>query len=265
MAFQQQGFVSSSQTWTESLFRERGVKAILRAHVERVEEGTVYYETLDGEHESLTFDFAMLLPPFRGADLKAYAKDGTDITDRLFAPSGFTKVDADYTPKAFEDWRAEDWPSTYVTPAYPNIFAVGIAFAPPHAISRPRTSPSGTVIAPAPPRTGMPSGVMGRVVAQSIADMLRKGATAPTHHASMATMGAACIASAGAGVRTGTAAAMTMYPVVPDHQRFPDGAGRSLKDTYGEIGLSAHWIKHMLHFLFIYKAKARPGWSLLPE
>ena len=30
----------------------------------------------------------------------------------------------------------------------------GIAFAPPHAISTPRTSPSGTVIAPAPPRTG---------------------------------------------------------------------------------------------------------------
>jgi sulfide:quinone oxidoreductase len=265
MAFQQQGFVSSSQTWTESLFRERGVKAILRAHVERVEPGKVHYETLDGAHEVLAFDFAMLLPPFRGADLKAYDAAGADITDRLFAPSGFTKVDADYTPKAFEDWRAEDWPSTYVTAAYPNVFAVGIAFAPPHAISRPRTSPSGTVIAPAPPRTGMPSGVMGRVVAQSIADMIRKGATAPTHRASMATMGAACIASAGAGVRTGTAAAMTMYPVVPDHQRFPEGAGRSLKDTYGEIGLGAHWIKHMLHFLFIYKAKARPGWSFLPE
>jgi sulfide:quinone oxidoreductase len=264
MAFRQQGFVSSSQTWTESLFRERGVKAILRAHVERVDAGLIHYETLDGEHHDLTFDFAMLLPPFRGADLVAYDREGNDISDRLFTPNGFTKVDADYSGKPYPEWTAQDWPSTYVT-TYPHVFAVGIAFAPPHAISQPRTSPNGTVIAPAPPRTGMPSGVMGRTVAQSIADMIGKGAAEPTHRASMASMGAACIASAGAGLRTGTAAAMTMYPVVPDHQRYPEGGGRSLKDTYGEIGLGAHWIKHLLHFLFIYKAKARPGWSLLPE
>ena len=80
----------------------------------------------------------------------------------------------------------------------------------------------------------------------------------------MAAMGAACIASAGAGLRTGTAAAMTMYPVVPDYARFPVH-GRSVKDTYGEIGLAAHWIKHLLHYVFIYKAKARPGWAFLPE
>jgi sulfide:quinone oxidoreductase len=105
---------------------------------------------------------------------------------------------------------------------------------------------------------------MGRIVAQSLSDMIRKGATGPTHHASMTEMGAACIASAGAGLRTGTAAAMTMYPVVPDYQKFPR-TGRNLDDTYGEIGLAAHWIKHLLHFMFIYKAKARPGWSLIPE
>ena len=264
MTFAQQGFLTTSRIWTESLFRERGVTAILGAHVQRVEPGVIYYETLDGENHQLAFDFSMLLPPFRGADLKAFDRDGVDITDRMFAPNGFTKVDADYTAKPFEDWRAEDWPSTYATPDHPNVFAVGIAFAPPHAISRPRKSPNGTVIAPAPPRTGMPSGVMGRQVARSIADMIHKGVTRPTHTASMARMGAACIASAGTGIRTGTAAAMTMYPVVPDTQRYP-GSGRSLKDTYGEIGLGAHWIKHMLHFLFIYKAKARPGWSLIPE
>jgi sulfide:quinone oxidoreductase len=55
-----------------------------------------------------------------------------------------------------------------------------------------------------------------------------------------------------------------MYPVVPDHQRFP-GAGRSAKDTFGEIGLAGHWIKYMLHYAFIYKAKARPLWFLIPE
>ncbi len=264
MSFKQQGFITTSQTWTESLFRERGVRAILRAHVERIEPGKLFYETLDGHHDALDFDFAMLLPPFRGADLKAFDRSGNDITAELFAPNGFLRVDADYTQRPFDEWRAEDWPKTYQSPKYANVFGIGIAFAPPHAISQPRVSPNGTVISPAPPRTGMPSGIMGRQVAHSIADLIQGKATVPTHSASMARMGAACIASAGAGLRKGSAAAMTMYPVVPDYVRYP-GHGRSLKDTYGEVGLAAHWVKHLLHFLFIYKAKARPGWALLPE
>ena len=264
MSFKQRGFITSSQTWTESLFRERGVRAILRAHVERIEPGKLFYETLDGHHDALDFDFAMLLPPFRGADLKAFDRSGQDITAELFAPNGFLRVDADYTREPFDEWRAEDWPQTYQSPMYANLFGIGIAFAPPHPISQPRVSPNGTVISPAPPRTGMPSGIMGRQVAHSIADMIKGKATGPNHPASMARMGAACVASAGAGLRHGSAAAMTMYPVVPDYVRYPVH-GRSLKDTFGEVGLAAHWVKHLLHFLFIYKAKARPGWSLLPE
>ena len=59
---------------------------------------------------------------------------------------------------------------------------------------------------------------------------------------------------------------MTMYPVVPDMKRFPNGGGRDTRFTYGEIGLAGHWIKHfMLHYGFIYKLKALPGWWLLPE
>jgi sulfide:quinone oxidoreductase len=264
LVFSENGFLTSSQLWTESLFRERDVRAITRAHVQRVEDGKVYFERLNGDEGSLEFDFAMLLPPFRGQDLKAYNAVGEDITSTLFAPNGFLKVDADYTPKPYNEWRAEDWPKTYQNPLYPNIFGVGIAFAPPHPISIPRTSVNGTVIAPTPPRTGMPSGVMGRAVAYSIADMLQHGAAAPTHRASMSGLAAACVASAGAGALTGTAAAMTMYPVVPDFARFPQ-TGRSVSDTHGEIGLAAHWIKHVLHFVFIYKAKARLGWSFLPE
>jgi sulfide:quinone oxidoreductase len=264
MAFAKNGFVTSSKIWTESLFRERNVRAILRAHVERVEEGVIHYEQLDGSKGTLAFDFAMLLPPFRGADLKAYDRKGEDITAELFAPNGFLKVDADYEAKPFEEWKAEDWPRTYQCPRYDNVFGVGIAFAPPHPISQPRSSPNGTVISPAPPRTGMPSGVMGRVVAHSIADRIQLGERAPLHTASMASMGAACIASAGAGMRTGTAAAMTMYPIVPDFGRFPV-SGRSLKETSGEIGLGAHWTKLLLHYMFIYRAKARLGWFLIPE
>lgn len=263
MTFEERGFQTSSETWTSSLFRERNVQAILGAHVESVDERLIRYETLDGEHHELAYDYAMLLPPFGGVPLVAHDRDGSDITAELFAPSGFMKVDANYTAKPYEQWSAQDWPRTYLAPGYDNIFAVGIAFAPPHQISRPRKSPAGTVITPSPPRTGMPSGVMGKTAAMTIVDRIAHGSGAAAHTASMAEMGAACVASAGAGMRTGSAAAMTMMPIVPDYERF--ASGRDLTGTTGEIGLSGHWVKLMLHYLFIYKAKARPGWHLIPE
>lgn len=258
------GFVTHSKTWAESLYVERGIRWILQAHVERVEPGEVFYETLDGAKHSLRFDFAMLLPPFGGVGLRAVDRAGADITSELFAPNGFMLVDADYTPRPFEEWRPDDWPKTYQSPRHDNIWAVGIAFAPPHQLSKPFRSPNGTLIAPSPPRTGMPSGIMGRAVANTIADRILHGAQAPAHRASMATMGAACVASAGKGMLTGSAAAMTMYPIVPDYQRFP-GTGRDLRFTFGEIGLAAHWIKHFLHHAFIWKAKGKFGWQFIPE
>ena len=199
------GFVIPGKLFAESLFAERSVEWITGAHVQKVDPGVVHYETLDGEMHTLPFDFAMLLPPFRGVELLAFDQRGVDITSEVFAPNGFMKVDADYRPKAYDEWRAEDWPKTYQSPKYRNIFAAGIAFAPPHAISRPRKSKNGTVISPAPPRTGMPSGVIGRTVALSIVDMIEHGAQAPTQSASLATMGAACVASAGAHFGRGTA------------------------------------------------------------
>lgn len=264
MVFQQKGYQQSSRMWTESLFTERRVHSIIGAHVAKVEPNLIHYETLDGEMHTQNFDFAMLLPPFGGVGLAAYDRDGSDITDQLFAPSGFMKVDADYTPKPYEDWRADDWPDTYQVPGYDNIWAVGIAFAPPHQISKPRKTPNGTMIAPAPPRTGMPSGMMGKVVAMTIADRV-KGRAAEPHTANMAKIGAACIASAGTGMTKGSAAAMTMFPVVPNYQKYPDSGGRNFNGTRGDIGLYGHWVKLMLHYLFLYKAKALPGWQLIPE
>jgi sulfide:quinone oxidoreductase len=258
------GYVTHSRVFTESLYTERGVRWITRAHVDEVDRNTISYETLEGEKKTQTFDFAMLLPPFSGVGLKAYDRKGTDITDALFAPSGFMKVDADYTPKEYDDWKPSDWPSTYQNPTYSNIFAVGIAFAPPHGISKPIKSPSGTPIFPTPPRTGMPSGVMARQVAYNIADMMKGKSDIPKRKASMANMGAACIASAGAGMLGGTAVSMTMYPIIPDFEKYPE-TGRSLRYTTGEIGLAGHWIKHLLHFAFIYKAKANPFWRIIPE
>ena len=258
------GYLTSSKIMAESLFVERGVDWITGAAVKKVEPGKAYYELLDGTEGEIDFDFAMLIPPFSGVGLKAYDKAGEDITDKVFMPNGFMKVDADYTPKPFEEWKASDWPKYYQNPDYPNMFAVGIAFAPPHPISKPAKSVNGTPITPAPPRTGMPSGIIGKTVAQSVVEIMQGKTDKPQHHASMAEMGAACVASTGKSAWSGTAAALTVYPVVPDYEKYP-GTGRDPEYTFGEIGLAGHWIKHILHYMFMYKAKLNPGWTMIPE
>ncbi len=258
------GYAVSSKIFAESLFTERNVDWIIGAHVNKIEAGKAHYELLDGTMGEEEFDFSMLIPPFAGVGIKAIDKDGSDITDTIFAPNGFLKVDANYAAGSYENWKASDWPKTYQNPTYENIFACGIAFAPPHTISKPMSSPNGTAINPTPPRTGMPSGIMGKTVAHSICDKILKGKDAPLHEASMAEMGAACVASAGKGIFNGTAAAMTIYPVVPDFEKYP-GTGRDTDYTFGEIGLAGHWIKHILHYLFLWKAKLKMGWTMIPE
>ncbi|WP_456322089.1 NAD(P)/FAD-dependent oxidoreductase [Hydrogenimonas sp.] len=258
------GYIASSKVFAESLYAEKDIEWILGAHVTKIEDGKIYYETLDGDTDEQEFDFSMLIPPFGGVGLKAYDKEGADITDNVFAPNGFMKVDADYTPKPFEEWKASDWPKTLQNPSYKNLFAVGIAFAPPHLISKPMKNPNGTPINPTPPRTGMPSAMMGKAVAQSIRDMIEGKSDKPTHTACMSEMGAACVASAGNGFFDGMAVSMTVYPVVPDYEKYP-GVGRDLEYTSGEIGLAGHWIKLFLHHAFIWKAKLKPLWKIIPE
>ncbi len=257
------GYVTPTRIFTESLFSERRIGWLTRSAVTAVDAGRLAYETLEGDERELEFDFAMLLPPFTGVGLKAFARDGREITDELFAPNGFMRVDALYEKKPYEEWKASDWPATYQNPVYDNLYAVGIAFAPPHAISKPRTSPDGRVISPAPPRTGMPSAMIGKAVARTVADRVL-GRDRPPQRASMAEMGAACVASAGANPFTGTAASITVFPIVPDFERYPV-YGRDMDRTFGEIGLAGHWIKIILHHMFLYKARLRPGWSLIPE
>ncbi len=63
------GYVVPSNLFTESLFAERGIDWITRAHVSKVDKDRVCYETLDGAQREQEFDFAMLLPPFSGVGL----------------------------------------------------------------------------------------------------------------------------------------------------------------------------------------------------
>lgn len=258
------GYVTSTKVFTESVFAENNIKWIKRAGVYKVDPGKAYYETLDGDEKTIEFDFAMLIPGFSGQPFKAFDKQGEDITATVFAPNGFMKVDADYNPKPFEEWSIKDWPQTYQSPAYANMYATGIAFAPPHSISKPMKSPSGQAIFPAPPRTGMPSGVIGKIVAQNISEGIKKGTFEHKHTANMGRMGAACIVSAGYSMTKGLGATMTVSPVVPDWEKYPEW-GRNINSTVGEIGTAGHWIKLFLHYMFMHKAKGYPFWWLLLE
>ncbi len=252
----------SSKDLIEMVFADRGIHIIKRAGVNKIEEGKAYYETLEGEHKIEEFDLAMLIPAFSGHGFTAFDKMGGDITEKLF--KGFMIVDADYTPKPYEQWTVQDWPETYQNPSYKNIFAPGIAFAPPHEISRPRTSKNGTPIFPAPPRTGMPSGITAKLVADNIVEMIKKGNDNLHHLGSMGNMGAACIASTGFGMLDGRGVTITTNPIVPDYVKYPE-TGRINSKTIGDLGLAGHWVKLALHYAFIYKAKMKPFWWLIPE
>lgn len=258
------GYITPTKIFTESILKEYGIRWIKRAGVQKVEEGKIHYENLRGEYHTKEFDFAMLIPGFAGAGMKAFNKQNEDITSEVFVANGMMRVDADYTPKPYEEWSAKDWPSTYQSTKYDNVYAAGIAFAPPHGMSKPMQSPNGTKIFPTPPRTGMPSGVIGKIVAQNIIQAVKTGKMIHKHKASMAHMGAACIVSAGYGLFKGQAAVMTVNPIVPDWEKYPKW-GRNIKDTVGVVGTAGHWMKLFMHYMFLYKAKAKPFWWLIPE
>lgn len=257
-----QGMRMKSSEMVEMVFEDRGIKWILKAGVTKVEDGVVHYENLEGEYKTEEYDFGMLIPAFAGHPFKAYDKTGEDITSKLF--NGFMIVDADYTQKPYEEWKVQDWPETYQNPSYPNIFAPGIAFAPPHSISKPRMSKNGNPIFPAPPRTGMPSGITAKLVADNIINEIQNKKE-KIHKGSLGNMGAACVASAGFGLTKGSAVSITTFPIVPDYIKYPKTGGRDIQKTFGDIGLAGHWVKYALHFGFIYKAKMKPFWYLIPE
>jgi len=260
------GYTVSGKVFAEASFMERGMKWITGAHVKKVEKGKVTYITIESSEEKIEeFDMAMLIPAFAGVPLTYIAKDGSDITGELCAPNGMLKVDADYSSagRGFDNWKKADWPATYQTPTYKNLYAAGISFAPPHPISKPASSPDGTPIVATPPRTGMAAAIIGHAVANSISDIVNGVETEPVHTASMGDFGAACIASMGKSMTKGGAAVIGMYPVVPDYEKYE--YGRDMDSTFGDQGLAGHWLKIVLHYLFLYKMKGKFGWSIIPD
>lgn len=258
------GKILGSSEFMEAIFRDYGIKWEVQKGVDCVEEGMIHWEDYDGNRGKTPYDFAMLIPQFVGPDLKFIGHDGSDISERLTNPAGFIRVDAQYG-LSYDELREtpEAWPEHYQNPDYPNIFAAGIAFAPPGPISKPHKNPHGMSISAAPPRTGMVSSITGRIVALNIVDLVN--GREMSHSERMTEMAAACIASMGDSLWDGSAAVMVIYPVVPDPKKYAKSAGRDPFVTHMEMGLSGAWMKRLIHTTMIHKMKANIGWELIPE
>lgn len=55
----------------------------------------------------------------------------------------------------------------------------------------------------------------------------------------MGNMGAACIASAGFGLTSGSGISISTFPIVPDYKKYADTKGRKLGQTFASIGCRA--------------------------
>jgi len=109
----------------------------------------------------------------------------------------------------------------------------------------------------------MISGVIGRVVAFNVIDMIKTGRM--THRERMTEMLAVCIASNGKSLWNGSAIVMIIYPIVPDHERYDNKEGRDMFVTKVERGIGGAWLKQMVEITFIHKFRGRFGWQFIPE
>lgn len=267
--FNVKGTLRKSEELTKWLMDDCGIKTMVGARPIKIEAGKLYWENVSGQEGVLDFDFSMLIPQFIGQKIRYINGAGEDISQKMCNPAGFMKVDADYEsgPRGYANWQPEDWPGTYQSPIYPNLFAAGIAFAPPHPVSEPSgTAPSGTPIHAAPPRTGMIACIIGKLLADNIAHMVKTGNTEAKQRISMSAMPAVCVASQRKSLWDGSAIMVALYPVVPDYAKYGRAnGGRDMSVTTYEIGRSSAWIKRILHHLFLYKMAAKAGWSWIPE
>lgn len=252
--------IFSSEELIQGMFEGYGIKWRIQSHVSGISEKSIKYETIEGNYEEMPYDFAMLLPPFKGQKINYMDKDGADITEKVCNPAGFVKVDGVYG-KTYDELDGPDWPKNYQSPVYPNIFAAGIAFAPPGPLSKPGKSPNGTMIAPAPPRTGFTSELCGRAAALNVIELLE--GNAPSHTASMAETAGICVASMENNMANGNAMVIGMYPVARNRAKYPE-YGRDLDISAVDVGLAGAWMKRGLHHAFLYKLSAKPFWQLVP-
>ena len=255
---------NTSKNFIRDIFRKFNIKWEVQKGVKEVNENHIYWEDYNGNYGETKYDFSMLIPQFRGVQIKYIDMLGEDISRKMTNAAGFVVVDGFYgLPYESLHYSPEAWPAIYQNPTYRNIFAAGIAFAPPGPISVPHTTPNGTNITAAPPRTGMVSGIIGRLVAKNIIGLVQGNRI--SYQERMTEMFTACIASTGHSLLNGSAVSVIVYPVVPNYLRFPNRYGRDESITHLKIGLSSAWIKRIIHTTMFYKASSRFGWQFIPE
>ena len=252
--------IFTSEDMAGALFENYGIEMELNSHIHKIGEKIIHTENFQGEYKEIEYDFAMLIPRFVGQPLKYLDKHGNDIKANMCNEAGFVKVDAKYG-KSHAELCGEDWPKTYQSPIYQNIFSVGIAFAPPGCMSQPCTTPNGTELMPAIPRTGYTSEQTGKAAALNILEMIE--GRAPCHTASLAETPGMCVASLKNSWVSGSAATIGIQPIVRNKEVFPE-YGRAIDYSAVEIGLAGAWMKKALHYTFLYKLQAKPFWHAIP-
>lgn len=258
------GRLYTSDAFIANIFKKSDIHWAVNKGVTGVDEREIHWEDDQDRQGAHPYDFAMLIPQFQGVPLQFIGAEGQDLSAKVVNEDGFVLVDGFYgLPYESLQYTPEAWPATYQNPNYRNIFAAGIAFAVPGPISEPQITPKGTYLTATAPRTGMVSGIIGRLVAKNIIELVQNGTMA--HQERMTEMFATCIASLSNSFWRGSAVSVIVYPVVPNHVRYPDTNGRNPLITHLEQGASGAWLKRLIHTTMMYKAKSRPGWQFIPE
>ncbi len=159
------GGVGDSKTMLEGELRNHHIKWVTNAKTTKVEDGKIHVDELNESGETIKqheidFDFAMMLPAFKGVDAVAAVPD-------LCNPRGFVFVD-----------------ELHRNPTYQNIYSAGVCIAIPPVEATP--VPIGT------PKTGYMIESMVTAIVHNIADELKGNAPSAT-----ATWNAICLADMG--------------------------------------------------------------------
>ena len=200
------GGVGDSRGMLESALRERDIRWITNAKVERIEEGSMQVVEHDrdgnpGHGQTLPFRFSMLLPAFKGVDAVASAT-------ALCNPRGFVKID--------EYQR---------NPDYPNVYSAGVCVAIPPVEKTP--VPTGT------PKTGYMIESMVSAIVENIAATI-EGRTV----AARATWNAVCLADMG-----NKGIAFVALPQIPPRDVTWARAGRWVH--WAKVGFERYFLRKM--------------------